>query len=302
MIYSNLSEKITQLEQTVVAIGFFDGVHKAHQSIIKKAVAYAKDNQLQSAVFTFWNAPTSKQSNKLLLKVNQKNQTLLNLGVDFVFSPDFNELKEYTAHAFIKEILIDKLNTTHIICGQDFRFGKDRSADTNQLKLIAQEYGVTFAVCEMITNNQEPISATRIRNLMTQGNIKEANLLLGRNYCFSGTVIHGKKLGRTIDFPTINQKIPDENIVPKYGVYATRTQIEGKKYQSITNIGVRPTIQGKELLAETYIINFNADLYDKDITVEMVDFIRSEKKFASLEELKYQIAQDILIAKKILEI
>lgn len=302
MIYSNLSEKIATLTQTVVAIGFFDGVHKAHQSIIKKAVDYAKDNQLQSAVFTFCNAPTCKQSSKLLLNTNQKNQVLLGLGVDSVFSIDFNQLKEYSAQAFIKEVLIDKLNVTHIICGQDFKFGKDRSADTDELKHIAEKYGITFAICEMITDDEITISATRIRNLITYGNIKEANALLGRNHFFSGTVIHGKKLGRTIDFPTINQRIPTKNIVPKYGVYATQTMIEGRCHPSITNIGIRPTIQGKDLLAETYIIDFNGDLYDKDITVEMIDFIRSEKKFESLDRLKHQIAQDILIAKKILQI
>ncbi|MEG2295297.1 MAG: bifunctional riboflavin kinase/FAD synthetase [Oscillospiraceae bacterium] len=302
MIYSNLCEKITISNKTVVAIGFFDGIHTAHQSIIKKAVDYAKNNQFQSAVFTFCNAPTSKQSSKLLLNTNQKNKILLSLGVDFIISPDFNELKEFSAQAFIKQILVDKLQVTHIICGEDFKFGKDRYADTYELKKIAKENGITFEVCAMIANDKEPISATRIRDFIAVGNIKQANILLGRNYFFSGTVIHGKKLARTIDFPTINQKIPTENIVPKYGVYATKTNIEGMVYPSITNIGVRPTIDGTDLLAETHIIDFDRDLYDKDITVEMIDFIRIEKKFKCLEELKHQIAQDMVVAKKMLNI
>ncbi len=281
-------------KKTSVAVGLFDGVHKGHKAVIENAVDFARKNNISSAVFTFKN-DSLKISEEKILTEEQKTNFLKKLSVDEILSVDFSDVKNLSPKEFVTEILIGKLGAVNISCGGDFRFGKDAVGNAVSLSEIAKSYGISVEIIdEVLYHNDRKISSSEIRELIKSGDIKTANEMLGYNFKIENFVEFGNRIGRTINFPTVNQKFSFGQIIPKFGVYISKVKFNGESFAGVTNIGVKPTVSDVKIpLAETHIIGFNGDIYGEKISVELVDFIRAEKKFESLEELKLQIKKDV---------
>ena len=286
-----------------LTVGNFDGIHKGHQHIIHQVTENASKNNLQSAILSFSPHPKKffdKSLDQLNILTKKKKLSLLKeLGIsiylDFVF--DFN-LSSLTAEEFVELILIKKLDTKLIVIGADFRFGKQRSGDMNLLINFSKKYNFKVKIIEpvKVDNSDEKYSSSKIRKQIENGLFEEVSIALGREWEISGHVIKGDQRAREINFPTANI-MPSDNILPKKGVYCVNAKIDNKRYVGISNFGERPTVEGKKLLLETHIFNFNDDIYGKELTVEFLAFIRSEQKFENFEELTKQIQKDIKIAK-----
>ncbi len=282
---------------TAVAAGVFDGIHLGHRAVIEKAVSVAgKAENTSAAVFTF-DTPTvtSKGGFGFILNHDDKLAELERLGADYVYSPDFSLCKELSAECFVREVLVGKMRARYIVCGEDFRFGRNASGNTELLKTLGKELGFDVITVPPINDvNGERISSTLIRRLISEGDISRANDLLGYDYYFTLPVVGGKRLGRTLGFPTINQPLESERAMPKFGVYASIAEFDGREYKGITNIGVKPTVSdSKKVLAETYIIGFEGELYGKNVKLSLKEFIRPELKLDSIDELKAQLKVDL---------
>ncbi len=285
-------------QKTSVAVGLFDGLHLGHLAVIDEAISYAAKFGVDSAVFTF-------DSDSVLVNKNAENSVIIpndfklkmieKLGITYVFSPKFSKLKDYSPKEFVYEILQKKLGACNIVCGRDFRFGKNAAGNCETLTSICSEIGISVKVVDdVLLSKDAKISSSEIRKLIKNGEIKAANEMLGYRYKIIKPVEYGKQIGRQIDFPTINQHFSKEQLVPFYGVYSSTILIGEKRFDGITNIGVKPTVSTEEIpLAETHIIGYNGNLYGETIAVELDDFIRPERKFFSLEELKAQILKDV---------
>lgn len=286
-----------------LTIGNFDGLHLGHASIINQVKKIAKEKKLFSAILTFEPHPAVffKSKNKIdfrLTSLAQKLRILKEMQVDYVIILPFNhKLAEVSAHDFAEKILIKTLRVKDLVIGYDFTFGKDREGNFKML----EGYDLNLVEISPVKIFEKTCSSTRIRELISEGKITEANQILGRNFTVKGLVIEGKKLARQMNFPTANLKTKPHLIKPKFGVYKTETFIPhlNKTFKSITNFGIKPTFDnvGFEPIFETHIFDFNQDLYGKKIYVEFLDFIRPEKKFSSLVELKEQIEKDCLAVK-----
>lgn len=284
-------------ENTVVTIGNFDGIHKGHIKLIKSAVKKAKEKNLKSVVFTFENHPRryfKDNSLKNIINNEEKINIFKDLGVDIVFMIPFNKyMTKISAIDFVKEILHEKLRCKKVIVGHDFTFARKKEGDANVLKQLCKKYNIETKIMEPIKINGKRISSTHIRNLIKNGHVNEIKTFLGRNYTLKGEVVHARKIGRTIGFPTANMYVDENLIIPKEGIYAVKVYVEKKCYYGATNIGFNPTVNGNKLSIETNIINFNKEIYGEIIEIEFLDRIRDEKKFNSLEELKIQLKEDI---------
>lgn len=289
---------------TVVTIGTFDGVHIGHTEILKRVITTAEKENLDSVLLTFFPHPRmvlQKESNiKLINTLTEKKKLLSNLGLQHLvvhpFTKDFSRL---TALEYVRDILVNQLKAKKIIIGYDHRFGRNRTADINDLK----EYGKTydFEVEEISAQelNEVAVSSTKIRNALQEGNIKIANTYLGYSYCLSGTIVTGKKIGRTINYPTANlQPTEDYKLIPKNGVYIVKAIIENELFYGITNIGTNPTVKGTKQTIETHFLDLDQDLYDKNIEISFIKRIRDEAKFNSIEALKDAIKKDEDFARK----
>ena len=295
MIQIKDDQRICQ-HKTAVALGLFDGIHIGHQEVIKKAVA-KKTDKIRPAVFTFdTQSITTKGENgklKMLITNEDKFKVLEEIGVEYVFSPPFSQFKNMTDEEFVKKILKDKLNACMVACGDDFKFGKNAMGNAQSLKTLGEKYGIETCIVKKISIADEIVSSSQIRDLIEQGCISKANQMLGYNYGYTLNVEHGDARGRTWNFPTINQVIPKELVLPKFGVYCSKVTIDGKKYVGVTNIGTRPTVKTDgEVLAETHIVDFNGDLYGKKLKLELFEFVREEKKFDSFEAVKAEIGRN----------
>lgn len=282
---------------TAVALGNFDGIHIGHQVLIETVVKKSKVNGLIPSVFTF-NNHTSKflKENSVgrLLSKNRKIAILEDLDIELLYMVDFNEeIRHLSPEDFVRKILVDRLNTRLVVVGFNFRFGYKGIGDTNALVELGKQFGFDVIVIEQVIISDEVVSSSLIRQLITNGNIKKANKMLGREFIIEGKVIQGKSIGKTLGFPTANLELRCNYITPKFGVYKTYTYYMGKKYSSITNVGYNPTFGDNHITIETHILNFNGDLYNKDIKVEFEMFIREEMKFNSKEDLILQINKDI---------
>ncbi len=302
-IYRSIAEIPKEtLPKTAVALGLFDGVHLGHRAVIGAAVAQKK-NGLVPAVFTFSthnSAPCSK--GKLLYICTDSDRLSLfeALGVEIVFMPEFEEIKAQTASEFVEDTLAGRFKAGFVSCGFNFHFGAYGVGNTEMLlrQCAARKIGVN--VSDPLCADGGTISSTRIRKLILSGDMETASDLLSENYFISGIVVRGEMLGRKLGFPTANQEIAPDRVVPKHGVYLTVTEIDGISYPSITNVGVKPTIAGvRRPLAETHILDFNSDLYGRKIKVLFLRFMREEKKFADLSALKAQIDSDKESAKRL---
>ncbi len=281
---------------SAIALGFFDGVHIAHQKIIKNAVDYAKKNNLHPVVLSFDASPLEvlcPEKVSYITTSEEKKKLIEDMGAKVEFLPMNAEFLGMPPEDFIENILVRKYNIKYAVCGYDYRFGKDGSGSTNLLIESGKKLGFGTEVIDCETLGGEKISSSRIRELIFLGEIKRANELLGRNFSLSGTVQEGKHLGRTLGFPTANVFFNDLTVIPKKGVYKTVVIIDNICYNSITNTGTNPTVGGEKLRTETYIPNFDGNLYGKEIKIEFLDFIRPEKKFENVGKLKEQIKKDI---------
>lgn len=280
--------------KTAVALGAFDGVHLGHRAVLERAVA-EKKNGLAAGVFTFRTGTvTSKSENsEAVISDGRKLEELLKIGVEYVYSPDFSQLKDLSGEDFVKEILIKKLNMKTAVCGSDFRFAKNAAGDSDTLKKLGEKYGFDVIVVEPLCVDGTTVSSTAIRRLIREGNIKQANKMLGYTFSYDAQVVHGTATGRTWSFPTINQIIPKGRAVPRFGVYCSQVIVDGVRYNGVTNIGVKPTMGVKtEPLAETFIMNYDGDLYGRTLRLELFEFVREEKRFSSFDELKKEIADN----------
>lgn len=290
-------QRITKVEQdTAVALGLFDGVHRGHCTVIKKAVEERKKGLLPVAL-TFQITdiiPKRKKGFQRLISDSQKVERLAACGIEMVQMPRFQTIMLMTAEEFVREILHVRLQAKAVVVGEDYRFGRGGEGDTAMLQALCAEYGIRVVIVSQLLDHGEPISSTRIRKALAEGDIPEANRLLGYDFGFDFTVVYGKQIGRTIGIPTINQEFPLDFILPKFGVYESYVVLEGKSRPSITNIGVKPTIDGERFpLAETHIIGVDDDLYGENIPVHLVRFLRPERKFDTIEELTAAIRENI---------
>jgi len=283
----------------VVTQGTFDGVHLGHQTVLKQVIAEAKRRKLPSMLITYFPHPRSvvqpqNWNPEILSSIEEKAEAVLQLGIDNVLVLPFNEsIAALSPQEFIQNILIERIGMQCIIVGYDHRFGKNRAGNFDTLLSMSSKFG--FEVIEIEANEIDDIavSSTRIRKYLREGQMKEANQLLGKPYLLSGRVIHGEKRGRTIGFPTANI-LPDEphKLVPKTGVYLATTHIDGINYKALVNIGFRPTFNGEKLSIEVHILEYKGNLYDRRIQVNMHDFLRNERKFESIDALLEQIKKD----------
>lgn len=299
LINDELREKMP--ESTYVALGNFDGVHKGHLLLINEIVNLAKKNDAKSVVYTFDNHPLSivdkENTPKLLLDNATKIKVLEKLGVDILCLKEFDEnLMKLSPEEFITR-LVNTFNIKGIVVGFNYRFGYKNKGDIKLLRDLSKKLNFELYVEDAYKIQQDIVSSTAIRNLIATGNIRQANEMLGRAYCLSGLVVGGRRLGRTIGFPTANLKSLDTMMIPKIGVYYTNVEVNGIIYKGITSVGNNPTVNGKNITIETNILNFNEDIYDNNIKLYFLDRIRDEKKFKGLDELKAQLEKDKKYAK-----
>lgn len=291
--------------KTVVSLGIFDGIHRGHQAVINTAEKLKKQG-LDSVLFTFkTDTVTTKGKDgylEMLLSDELKKEHFEKMGVDYIFSPGFCEMKNMTAPEFVEQVLYKRLNAAAVVCGEDFRFGKGALGDAQKLSSLCGKFNIKTVIVKQAEYEGKKISSTEIRECIRQGNIKQANEMLGYNYYYKLPVLHGNEIGRTLDFPTINQEISRGHILPRFGVYITRTKIEKKWWHSVSNVGIKPTVEIKSVpLIETNILGFKGDIYGKIVKVELLDFLRPERKFESLDELRHQVHSDINKTKEYFE-
>lgn len=280
-------------EKTAVALGYFDGLHLGHVGVIAAALL---QTNLRPAVFTF-NCDTTlpKFCNpEDIISFENKCELLDKIGVEYLFAPDFAEVCKFSDEDFVRQILKERLNAGFACCGRNFRFGLGGRGTPERLRELGQKCGISVEIVEDICLDGELINSTHIRELIRRGEIEQANRLLGYELWFKLPVIHGNELARELNFPTINQIIPKTNIIPRFGVYQSYAEVHGHHYRAVTNIGIRPTVvSGGETVMETHILNFDGNLYGEKIAVSLCKFIRPERKFSGIEELRSQILKDI---------
>jgi len=300
-----ISSKISYSSPTpcVVALGCFDGVHLGHASVINKAVKIAKEMSLPCLVFTFEEPPRnlfSPEPTPLLTLPEKKAELISSLRADILVCTPFTaDIAALTPEQFSNDILLKNLKAAHIVCGFNYSFGKLAKGNTEFLNRFCAENNIGLSIIPPFELDCVCVSSSLIRELIANGEIEKANLLLGRNYSLCAEVVGDKGLARSLGFATANQIFDKKTLMPKNGVYATQTTLDGITLRGITNIGTRPTVNGNKLCAETHLFDFCGDLYGKNLEIELLKFIRPERKFNSVEELKNQVLEDIQIAKKI---
>jgi len=291
-------------KRSIILIGNFDGVHVGHQKLFKLANNYKKKFNLNIGVLTFEPMPkmffNKNMKNFRISNINQKNLILKNLGVDFVITQIFNKkFSKIKSDFFIKEILSRKLEPNFIFVSNNFKFGNKREGDVNQLIKNEKIHDYKIIKPPPLTLNKKIISSTYIRSLLEKGNLKKANKVLTRNWSIEGIVQKGRQQGKKIGFPTCNIDIKDY-VIAMPGVYAVKVYEKNSKkpLKAIANLGYRPTFNQKKILLEVHIFNFSGNLYNKYLSVEFIKFIRKEKKFDNVNQLRKQIDSDLKIAKK----
>ena len=289
-------------KKTIITIGTFDGVHLGHQSILKKVIDQAKTNNSESTVLTFFPHPRmvlqQDSDIKLLNTIEEKTFLLRQLGVDNLIIHPFDlEFSRLSAEEFVTQVLVEKLNIGKIIIGYDHRFGRNRTATIDDLIAFGEKYNFTVAQISAKEIDEIAISSTKIRKALEEGDVALANSYLGNPYFITGQVVEGKKIGRTIQFPTANiQPSEDYKLIPKIGAYIITAQIDSQVVNGMLNIGYNPTISNDTISIEAHFFNFDGNLYQKNIKVNFLERIRNEQKFETLEHLKEQLKHDKLYA------
>lgn len=289
--------------ESIVCLGNFDGVHMAHRELLKKAVALKADAFQNAAccVFSFYEpswATFSKSEPQFLSTQEERLEHFRALGIEYAILCDFAAIRDYSPERFAKDVLLLGCHCVAAVCGFNYRFGKQGAGTPEQLRSLLN---APVIVQNEVVLLGETVSSTRIRALLNKGDVKTAKQLLGEAYSLTSTVIHGKALGKTLGFPTINQAIPPKKTVPRCGVYLTECRIGDEMYYGVTNIGVHPTVDKDAVLnCETHLLDVQKDFYGKTVTVSFLEFLRPEKRFSSVEELCAQMQKDTAAARRLL--
>ena len=291
-------------KKSIILIGNFDGIHLGHQKLFKLASSYKKKFKINIGVLTFEPMPkmffNQDIKNFRILNINKKNIILKNMGVDFVITKKFDKkFSKIKSDFFIKEILSKKLEAKYIFVSDNFRFGNKREGDVDELIKNEKIYDYKIIKPQPLMLSQKVISSTYIRSLLEKGNLKKTNKLLGKNWSIEGVVQKGRQQGKKIGFPTCNMDIKDQ-VIAMPGVYAVKVKQKNsnKFLKAIANLGYRPTFNQKKILLEVHIFNFSGNLYNKYLSIEFTKFIRKEKKFKNVNQLKKQIQSDLKVAKR----
>lgn len=293
------------MTKRIFALGFFDGVHLGHQALLAQCAALARQLDAQAAAITFDRHPSALFSGNVpgLINTSEDRQRLLKqYGIEFLYTiPVTEEVMSTNWQAFLSGLL--ERGAAGFICGHDFRFGHKGEGTAANLQDFCAQHNLPCVIVPEQTVDGIRVSSSRIRYLLEDGQTELANRFLGHPHIFTGTVVPGRQLGRTIGIPTANLQLPEDVLTPRFGVYACLACFDGKKYPAVTNIGTRPTVGGKHVTVEPWILDFNGDLYGKEITLEFHQFLRPERKFDSLDALKQQILENaaqtrLIFAKK----
>ena len=283
----------------IVTIGIFDGVHIGHKSLLNKLKEVSHNVNGETTIITLWPHPriffNQLENFGLLTLLDEKIKIVENLGIDNLIIIEFNEkIANLNYEKFLTDYLIKRIDPCYVIVGNNHHFGKNREGNINKLKEFSEYYGFKLEIVNISYLNNFKVSSTTIRNLLINGDIKNANLLLGYEYFIKGTVIKGSGIGKKIGFPTANIKIDDYKLKPQNGVYAVKVEIDTNCYYGMMNIGYRPTIneQKHELTLEVNIFDFQSDIYEKEIIVKFIEKLRDEQKFQSKEKLINQLYKD----------
>jgi len=273
-----------------LALGTFDGLHTGHLQVINQA----KESRYKPYVLLFDVHPLSVITGTApcsLISDKMRDDIIESLGVNII-KASFAEIADMPYDEFFKKYLVEKYHAGSLSCGENYTFGAGGKGNVEKLKALCGEYGVELNIAPTQTCNGETVSSTRIRSLLESGDIKTANAMLGREFSYRSAVVDGDKRGRTLGFPTANQFFPDNFVKLKFGVYASKAVVDGEIFPSVTNIGIRPTVSTQRYRSETYIINFQGNIYGKELEVRLTDFLRPEIKFGSLSELSRAIERD----------
>lgn len=292
-----IDSHIEQKFPTAVTIGNFDGLHLGHRALIKLTKQFAQEEGLRSVVFTFAPHPMlvfqKKDDFALIMDPAEKKFTMGQMGIDayieYPFDADFAAM---SAEDFAIKLIFEKLKCRVLIVGENYHFGSNRSGNYEMLQRMGEERGVKVIAVPSVMFEEERVSSSRIRKCLIGKDLETANRMLTEPYFILGTVAQGKKLGRTIGFPTVNIIAHPLKLFPPNGVYATKTLYRGKYYYGVTNIGINPTVNGTQKIVETFLLDFNEDVYGEELQTFFYVFLRSEKKFPSVEELRQQIQQN----------
>ena len=290
-------------QKTIYALGFFDGVHLGHQALLSKCRELAEKHRCYAGAVTFSVHPATLVSADAppLLNANHDRKSLLrNFGMRRILHLSFNQELRNTHWADFLNQLLDR-GAAGFVCGDDFRFGAGGHGTTEKLAAFCEERHLPYAIVPEQVMDGKRISSTRIRKLLEQGQVAQANRLLGHPHILSGKILPGKQLGRKLGFPTANMALPAGVLTPKWGVYICKASIDGVIYSALTNIGCRPTVNGNGILAETHLLDFDQDLYEQDMTLAFCEFLRPEIKFDSLEELTAEIRKNVSQTRKFFE-
>ena len=292
-IIKSFKDYSDSIDNSIVLIGKFDGIHLGHQKLISKALEIKRKTNYKILLISFF--PNIFNLDKeYILTSKEKRHILSEYCLDFFFEiPLDNKLIKMKKEDFLINILINKLNMKYLICGDDFKFGKNGEGDINYIKEMAVKYDYKYVVLKKQVLNNNVISSEYIKELIKKSKLNEVKEALGREYFFIGKVIEGKRIGTLINIPTINVKVKNK-ILPKYGVYKSKTNVNNVWYKSLTNIGIKPTVSNSKIpIIETYILDFDRKIYNNEIIISLDFFIRDEKKFNSIIDLKKQIEKDL---------
>lgn len=285
-------------DESVIALGNFDGFHIGHRNIIKKALEIAKEKKIKSSVLIFkqhTNEVFPHFTRRYISSLEDKINVLKNMNIDYIFIIDFTlEFAQLNEKEFMLDFIRDRLNAKTIVCGPDYTFGKSPDANVDKILEFKSKKQIEAFIIDNIIYDKQKLSSTMIRNFIEKGEIKKVNKLLNKNYTIKGSVVHGQKIGTKLGFPTANLNLIFDYIIPAEGVYLTNTLINNEKYLSITSIGTNPTVtDDKKIKIEVFIIDFNKQIYEKTISIEFIEKIRGQIKFNTKEELIQQMNKDL---------
>ena len=287
---------------SLIALGYFDGVHRGHQAVLQRAVQKSGVDGCTPMALTFDMSlmrPGSKAPGDIMTG-RQRYSEMARLGIPQTVAMDFRNVAGLSGEEFVRDILVGSYRACGVCCGGDFRFGTGRSCGIDELEELCKRYGLTLDVVAPVLHDGLPISSTRIRGALEQGDMEAVNGMLGRSYSQRLVVYRDRQLATRLGFPTINQRFPGQLACPRFGVYHTRIQIDSTWYDAVSNIGRRPTVEGGDVhtVLESHILDFTGNLYRRKIEVRFLSFLRDEQRFDSLDELKTAVLQDIRSVRK----
>lgn len=291
-------KNFTDSKKSIVTIGTFDGVHIGHQKIIEELVATAKKENCNSVLLTFFPHPRmvlqKDNSIKLINTIDERIEILKKTGLDYLIIHPFNkEFSRLSAFDFVRDILVNHLHTFQLVVGYDHRFGRNREGDFEQLEEYGEMYDFSVQEIPAQDINAISVSSTKVRKALAEGEIKKVTKYLGHAFSISGIVVKGEQLGNTIGYPTANLEVKESyKLIPKKGAYLVKSKINGIYVDGMMNIGIRPTVKGVHQTIETHFFDFDADLYGEKLQIELIEFLREERKFESVDALKNQLAED----------